>query len=411
LIATWPAAGPKLVWQQRVGVGYGMPAVSRGRLFQFDRHGDQARLTCQRVETMEELWKFEYPTAYEDMYGYNNGPRCMPVVDGDRVYIFGAEGMLHCLNVVDGKVVWKIDTAKEFGVVQNFFGVASVPLVEGDLLIVGVGGSTPESLQVPQGQLDRVKPNGSAIVAFSKRTGAVRYQLGDDLASYSSPTAETIAGRRWCFYFGREGLLAFDPTTGRQDFHFPWRAEMLESVNASNPVVFGDHVFLSEAYEIGSVLLKVRPGGYDVVWQDEPRTREKRMQTHWNTSVYVDGFLYGSSGRHTAGAELRCVDAVRGNVPWSAPGLSRSSLTYVDGHFICLTEYGELLLLKVNPEKPEAVSQFVPLSGEPGVDPSGLGPPRMLKYPAWAAPTIAHGLMFVRGDGRLACYEIIPDKG
>jgi hypothetical protein len=134
------------------------------------------------------------------------------------------------------------------------------------------------------------------------------------------------------------------------------------------------------------------------------------MQTHWNTAIYVDGFLYGSSGRHSTNAELRCVDAAQGNVPWSVPGLTRSSLTYVDGHFICLTEYGDLLLLKVNPTKMEVVSHFAPLSGEPGADPSGLGPPRLLKYPAWAAPSIAHGLMFVRGDGRLACYEIIPDK-
>lgn len=406
----WNEEGPKRLWQQKLGTGYGPPAVSRGRLFLFDRYGDQARLTCQKAETMEELWKFEYPTDYEDLYGYNNGPRCMPVVDGDRVYVFGAEGILHCLRVVDGGVVWKVDTKKEFGVIQNFFGVSSVPLVEGDLLIVGVGGSPPESANAPPGQLNLVKPNGSAIVAFDKRTGAVRYKVGDDLASYTSPTAATINGRRWCFYFAREGLLAFDPSTGKEDFHFPWRAAILESVNASNPVVFGDQVFISETYGPGSALLKVKPGGYDVVWSDDPKAREKRMQTHWNTSIYVDGFLYGSSGRHTNNAELRCVEAAQGNVPWSIPGLSRSSLTYVDGHFICLTEYGDLILFKPNGAKFDAISKFTPLSGDAGLDPSGLGPPRLLTYPAWAAPVIAHGLMFVRGNSRLACYEIIPER-
>ena len=59
------------------------------------------------------------------------------MVDGDRVYTFGVEGMLHCLTAAGGKVLWKLDTAAEFNVIQNFFGVGSTPLVEGDLLIVG----------------------------------------------------------------------------------------------------------------------------------------------------------------------------------------------------------------------------------------------------------------------------------
>lgn len=133
------------------------------------------------------------------------------------------------------------------------------------------------------------------------------------------------------------------------------------------------------------------------------------MQTHWNTAVEVGGFLYGSSGRHSSNAELRCVSWATGEVTWSEPDLSRASLTYVDGHLICLTEYGELLLIRVNPAKFDVVSRFTPVRPEGGVDPSGLGPARLLAYPAWAAPIIARGLMYVRGKDRLACYEIIPE--
>lgn len=409
IVAPWPAAGPRLVWQQRVGVGYGMPAISRGRLFQFDRYGNMARLACHNAATMAELWKFEYPTSYEDLYGYDNGPRCMPVVDGNRVYIFGAEGMLHCVRAVDGTLIWKVDTAREFGVVTNFFGVGSTPVVEGELLLVQIGGSPPESRLVPPGALDLVKPNGTAVVAFDKRSGQVRYRVGDDLASYAVPRVTTIAGRRWCFLFARSGLLAFDPSNGKQDFLFPWRAPILESVNASNAVTAGDMVFISETYGPGSALVKVRPGGYDVVWSDEASRRDKRMQTHWNTAVEIDGFVYGSSGRHSNNAELRCVSLATGEVKWSEPDLSRASLTYIDGHFICLTEYGELLLLKVNPEKFDVVSRFTPVRPDGGVDPTGLGPARLLAYPAWAAPIVAHGLMYVRGKDRLACYEVIPE--
>ncbi|MCE9605799.1 MAG: PQQ-like beta-propeller repeat protein, partial [Planctomycetia bacterium] len=255
-----------------------------------------------------------------------------------------------------------------------------------------------------------VKPGGTAIVAYDKRTGVVKYKAGDELASYASPLVASIAGRRYGLLFARGGLWAFDPASGRESFRYPWRAEILESVNASNPVVIGNQVFISETYGPGSVLLKVRPDGCDVVWSDQRARRDKRMQTHWNTAIEIGGYLYASSGRHTNDAELRCVEVSTGNVMWSEPDLTRSSLTYVDGHFICLTEYGDLYLLKVNPQKFDIVSKFTPLKVDGAADPTGLGPARLLPYPAWAAPTIAHGLMYVRGQGRLACYEIISSK-
>jgi len=410
ILTNWPAEGPKLVWQKRLGHGYGMPTISRGRLFQFDRQGDQARLTCMKSETGEPLWKFQYPTGYEDLYGYDNGPRCSPVVDDERVYLLGAEGVLHCLRVVDGSELWKVDTADEFGVIQNFFGVGSTPVVEGDLLIVQVGGSPEESKRVAPGQLNQVKPNGTCVVSFDKRTGEVKYKLGDDLASYAGPVLATIRGRRWCFVFARSGLLAFEPASGQIDFQFPWRAATLESVNASNPVVVDDEVFISETYGPGSTLLKVRPGHYDVVWQDAKRSREKKMQTHWNTCVHHEGHLYGSSGRHTENAELRCIEWATGNVKWSVPDLGRASLLYADGHFICLTEHGAVLLIKANPAKFEVVAQSILPVKEAGPQRFDDGPARLLNYPAWAAPILTHGLLYLRGRDRLACLELIPLK-
>jgi len=407
LLAPWPAEGPKLLWQHRLGTGYGAPTVSRGRLFQFDRDRDNARVVCLNPTTGELLWKFEYPSDYDDLYGYDNGPRCSPIVDGDHVYAFGVEGKLHCLSAADGKVVWAVDTMKEFGVIQNFFGVGSTPVVEGDLLIVMIGGSPPEDRNVPPGRLNLIRGNGSGIVAFDKHTGKVRYKLGDELASYAVPVLATIDGRRYCFAFTRGGLLAFEPSTGKQDFFFPWRAEILESVNASNPVVAGNLVLISETYGPGAACLRVKPGGYEVVWSDENEIRDKRLQTHWNTPIHIDGYVYGSSGRHTNNAELRCVELATGKVMWSEPELTRSSLTYVDGHFLCLTEYGELLLLKVNPNKFDLVSRFTPTTPSLPIQAANPSPSKLLNYPAWASPVVARGLMYVRGEGRLACFEIM----
>src|SRR5439155_22950148 len=119
--------------------------VRDGKLYVFDRRDNKARLSCLKADSGDEVWKFEYATNYHDKFGYNNGPRCGPVVDKDHVYIHGAEAMLHCIRCKDGKPEWRVDTREDFGIIQNFFGVASHPVIEDDLLIVQIGGSPPGS--------------------------------------------------------------------------------------------------------------------------------------------------------------------------------------------------------------------------------------------------------------------------
>ncbi|MEX0792007.1 MAG: PQQ-binding-like beta-propeller repeat protein [Pirellulaceae bacterium] len=401
ILTDWPEEGPKVIWQRPLGTGYAIGTVSEGKYFQFDRHENQARLDVLNAETGELLWQYGYPTDYEDLLGYNNGPRCSPIVDDGRVYLYGAEGELHCLDVAEQKLLWKRNLSEEFGVVQNFFGVGSTPVVFEDLLLVMVGGSPAESQDTGRFDLDRVQPSGSCIVALDKKTGELKYQMGNDLASYASMTWAEIEGQPWAFAFARAGLLAFDPRTGTRQFHFPWRARVRDSVNASTPLIVGNEVFISETYGPGAALLKVKPGEYDVVWKDNERTRDMIMQTHWNTCVEQDGFLYGSSGRHSGNADLKCVEWKTGKVRWSQPRLTRASLLLVDDHLVCLSEDGWLRLIKVNPEKYEVLAE-VQLRQE-----GTTGRP-LLRYPAWAAPILSHGLLYVRGEDRLVCLELIP---
>ena len=392
-ISPWPEKGLKKVWECELGVGFAGPVTSAGRLFHADRFGDNIRLTARDAATGKLLWKYEYPTQYEDRYGYDPGPRACPVADGDRVYLYGPDGVLCCVSVESGKEVWKGDTKAKFFFHQNFFGCGSVPLVDGDLLILPVGGSAKGPRPV---DFRDVRPNGTALVAFDKKTGAVKYSAGDELASYASPTIHTIDGKKTGLYFARGGLLGFDPQTGKTLFHYKWRARSEESVNASNPVVVGDRVLLTECYGPGAAFVDLKGGKPKEVWTAaEKEDVDRSLACHWNTPVHADGFVYGSSGRHSNEADVRCVELKTGDVKWRQKRTTRCSLTLVDGHLVSLSEYGELALLKVNPAKYEELSKYeVP----------------ELSYPCWAAPVVSNGLLYVRGKGKLVALELIPKK-
>jgi outer membrane protein assembly factor BamB len=401
LPTNWPPKGPPVVWHKTVGTGYSAPAISGGKLFHFSRTKNSAQLKCFNAESGAELWTCEYPTDFVDMLGYNNGPRATPVVDGPNVYTFGAEGVLQCVRISDGHPVWRIDTTKQFNVVKNFFGVGSTPLVWNDLLLVNVGGSPPGGPTDVYAADGKVDPSGSAIVAFDKKTGAVRWQTGNDLASYSSPVVTKIAGRDIIFMFARSGLLAIDPAKGQTIAQFPWRARRLESVNASTPVVVGNEIFISETYELGSALVRFNGAAFQEIWTDRDRRRNQAMALHWNTPIETGGYLYGSSGYHTEEAELRCVDWKTGKVMWSEPNMGRSSLLLVDSTLVCLSEDGALRMIKPTPERYTEIAKWE-LTADDGTE--------LLPHPAWAAPALSHGLLYVEGASRLVCLKLIPSR-
>lgn len=393
ILTNWPKTGLPMMWQTKLGVGYAPPSVAAGKLYHFDRHGDRNRLTCRNAATGFQIWTYEFPTNYEDQYGYDPGPRCCPVIDGDRVYVYGPEGILACVATRDGKEVWKLDTREQYHFVQNFFGVSSVPIVHGETLIVAVGGSPKGS---PRDDLSQVKPNGTCVVGLDKRTGVEKWRCGQDLASFSSPMIVTWNGKAAGLYYARSGLLAFDPDTGKELFTFSWRAKIYESAIASNPVVVGNTILLSESYQLGAVLLSWDGTKVKSLWNDSKKDfYDRAMAAHWNTPIHHGGYVYGCSGRHTNEADLRCIDLKTGEIKWKETRTTRCTLVKVDGHLLSLGENGELRLFKPNPDKYEEVSRWEP---------------EEISFPAWAPPVIAGGHLYLRGKDRLACYGFTAAK-
>jgi outer membrane protein assembly factor BamB len=394
---------PSLIWEFAKGTGYASPAVSGERLVLVHRVANEEIVECLHPETGASRWRFRYATAFEDRYGYNNGPRSSPVIDGERVYTMGAEAKLHCLELASGKVMWKRDLRAEYKVPQDFFGTASTPLVEGQLLIVNVGA-----------------PGGPSVAALDKATGREVWRAGTEWGpSYASPVPAVVHGRRRVFVFaGGEstppagGLMSIDPATGHVDFAFPWRSRSFESVNASCPVVFDNKVFISASYRTGGALVEVRPDfTHRVLWTTQ------EFALHFNTAIHRDGYLYGFDGRNEPDASLACVDAATGKVVWretpewmdtietrgearkQVMGTYRGSLLAVDGAFLCLGEMGHLLWMDLTPRGYKEVSRAWLFAARE----------------SWGLPVLSRGLLYVaqntrdllRGTGpRLLCYDL-----
>ena len=282
---SFPSSGPPLIWEMTKGTGYTSPAIAGDKLVFLFRRGNQEVVDCLHPETGDRYWQQTYPTSFEDRYGYNNGPRSSPVIDGERVYIMGAEGVLHCFHLLSGQLLWRRQLRDEFKVPQDFFGVASTPLIEGELLIVNVGA-----------------PGGPTVVGLDKLTGQMRWGAGTAWGtSYASPIPAVIHGKRKVFVFaGGEsqpptgGLILLDPASGAIDFTFPWRSKSYESVNASCPVIVGNNLFVSASYKTGGAMLEITPEfKYKLLWTTP------EFGLHFNTPIHKDGFLYGFDGRRS----------------------------------------------------------------------------------------------------------------
>jgi hypothetical protein len=229
----------------------------------------------------------------------------------------------------------------------------------------------------------------------------VRWKTGDDLASYASPIVTKMGQSEIVLMFARGGLMAIDPEKGEAIATFPWRARKLESVNAATPVVVGDEVFISETYELGSALLRFSGHSFTEVWSDRNRRRDRAMALHWNTPIEHQGYLYGSSGYHTPEAELRCVEWKTGNVLWSEPDMGRSSLLLVEDTLVCLSEDGTLRLVRATAQRYDELAEWELQAGD--------GMP-LLTYPAWAAPALARGLLYLQGADRIVCLKLLNNR-
>jgi outer membrane protein assembly factor BamB len=354
------------LWKKSIGAGFAAPVVAQGKLVVFFRDGNKEFVEAWNPASGAKIWSYSYPTSYRDDFGFDEGPRSAPTVDEGRIYTFGAEGQLHCVNLADGKKVWSEDTHARFQVRKGFFGAAGSPVVDQNTVMANVGGKN------------------SGIVGFEKTTGKVLWTATGDEASYSSGLVTTAGGLRRALFLTRAGLVDLDPSNGKVRHQMPWRSRSQASVNAATPLVAGDIVFLSSSYATGAIALEVKAGQYKKLWSGDDT-----MSNHYSTSVHLDGFLYGFHGRQEEGQQLRCVELRSGKVKWTADGLGAGTVTIAGDTLLVLRENGELQIAKADPKQFKAFSKHSLIGAT------------VRSYPA-----LSDGRIFLRNENTIACHRL-----
>jgi outer membrane protein assembly factor BamB len=362
----WASGSPRVVWRKQVGQGLSGPAVAQNRLILFHRQGNREVVESFDALTGASQWRHAYPTAYRDDFGFDEGPRAVPVVADGIVYTYGAEGKLHAVDLATGKPLWNVDAMQQFDVAKGFFGAAGSPLVENGRLIANIGG----------------KKGG--IVAFDAKSGKVLWTATSDAASYSSGVGATILGQRYAVFLTRDSLVGLDPATGQVRFQRPWRARQAASVNAATPLVVGNAIFVSAEYGPGAGVVHFDGTKLLDVWMSN-----EVLSNHYATSVHHEGQLYGYHGRQEFGPVFRAVNLQSGKVLWSTERFGAGSVTLAGNHLLIIRETGELILAAASPKS------FQPLAK------AQILPPTVRAYPA-----LADGMLYVRNEDTLVALDM-----
>jgi outer membrane protein assembly factor BamB len=363
LLQAWPESGPKQLWKTELGNGYSGLTVVDGRLYTMFGRGGETFVGCFDASTGNEIWTFDAGRAWKDRQG--DGPRSTPTVDGDVVYAITANGALVALSASEGIELWQRDLVKDFDADIPKWGLAGSPVVDGNLLLLAVGG--PKVLMLA---LD--KTNGEEV--WRSRTGK---------AGYSTPYLVTIGGVNQALFFTGEKLFSIAPGTGKVYWQKPWKTSW--DVNAAMPIfIEPDKVFVSSGYDTGSALLRVsgdaRSMTVDEVWVN------RQMKNQFSSSIYHDGFIYGFDNKI-----IKCIDAKTGEMRWRERDLGHGSLMYADGRLIVLGNRGQLLLLEATPEAYREKGRVQLFDGK-----------------TWTVPTLSDGRLFVRDEHELVALKVTP---
>jgi outer membrane protein assembly factor BamB len=389
ILERFPEKGLTAAWRTPVRAGYAGPAVADGRVFVTDFVKSAGMKGRERVLCLEErsgkvLWTREWNADYGSM-SYPNGPRATPTVDGDRVYVVGASGILLCLDARTGNVVWRKDYARDYGTQIPTWGIASAPLVDGERLIVIAGG----------------QPDAK-VMALDKGTGREIWRAlpSDSEPGYAQPVIVEAAGARRLIIWHPQAVASLDPATGRVHWQQPFSINM--GMTLATPVASGDRLLVSSFFN-GSMLLDSMG---KVLWKGKSDSEIDTDGLHAviNTPVIDGEYLYGICSY----GQLRCLSLKTGERVWESMEVMREKARWASGfivksgdRYFINTDRGDLVIAKLSPRGYEEIGRT------PLVKPtSNPGNRRELGAVNWSHPAYANRHVIARNDEEIVSYSL-----
>lgn len=363
LADAWPATGPREVWRRAIGVGFSAIAIVGDRVYTQAADDQHEMVLSLDRDSGDTVWSTTIGTRFTNDFG--DGPRSTPTVDGDLVFAISADAQLAALSTRDGSVAWRIDLPERFGAPVPRFGYSGSALVDGELLILEVGGG--------EGQ--------PAVVALDKKTGELRWGALEGGAGYSSAVVATFGGVRQYLMSRRhrQELVSID-TEGE----VLWRHPGARAAIVLPLVIDDDRVFMSSSDDdYGGVLLTIDRDA-DGTWRVTESWSNHRMRNHFNNAVMVGDHLYGFDN-----ATLRCLDLEDGTIRWAQRGFGKGSLIAAGKRLYVLGDDGTLALASATPEAYTEHGRVRATTGR-----------------AWTAPAIADGVVYVRDQDEIVAYDV-----
>jgi outer membrane protein assembly factor BamB len=400
LLQSWPTAGPKLLWTcKQAGYGLSSMAVVGDTLYTCGVRGDDEYVLAFEVASGKEKWNAKIGKMFTFRANvWGDGPRATPTVDGDRVYAYGGQGDLVCVERDTGKVVWRKTNDGDFkGQIMVYtvnglsWGFAASPLIDGDVLVFCPGG-----------------PDGW-MAALDKKTGAVNWRTKDvpDQAPYASTVVADIGGVRQYIGYSFQGvngggLRGVDAKTGKMLWYV--HNDKFKDVAAicSTPIVKDNLVYVSINQNVGCYLYEItkdNAGQFHAKDLYDPQA-QKLMQNHHCGVVLVGDYLYGYSD--TLG--FLCQDFKTGKEKWAERNKidGKCAVSSADGYLYLLTEEGEAVLLRASPADWEEHGRF----SLPALSTSRQTRPTHAQTKSWVHPVVANGRLYLRDQEFIYCYHV-----
>ena len=364
LARDWQAQPPRELWRREVGEAWSSFAVVGQAAVTQEQRGEDEAVVRYELESGRQVWVHTDRTLFSTTIG-GRGPRATPTLAGGRVYTLGATGILNCLELADGRRVWRRDVLADHGVELPDWGLSSSPLVAGELVIVGLG------------------RRGISLAAYDRRTGEPAWSAAGEAGSYSSPILATLAGRQQVLMVNQTSVAGHDPATGER----LWREEWADPGERITPplVVDGDRFLVSAGYGVGSRLLRLVPeDGFRV----EELWESRRLKSKFAPVVLRDGVVYGLDD-----GVLVAVDLATGERRWKHGRYGHGQLILVGDLLLIQAEAGELVLVEANAGEHRELARLPALAEK-----------------TWNPPALAGRLLLVRNNREAVCYEL-PVEG